>query len=1025
MKTLPTNEVPSLWVLHTLELSGLAARVKHDGMSVTLTPLGESSDGRGELPLPSSASDSLVGGGWYKVVVMLSGFYHLSDDLVEKLASLSCPILFVMPVITQEVGDILATKSSELDIIFVQQSLLLNQVTSCLPSGTLLLLDGLICNKQPISSNAYFFQAKTVLAQKPPVLPEQVSLLTEDQALAQIMSRVLSPQVGLGALVESTSCSGEKLYHQIFKHLEIVYHHSTPPAKFAQKSQPNLPSLQSVVLPLDPQATSLFVQSTQSPDAYRQQITRLHKSLSASIESKKTSPTIVVDTNLLSETEPKTVDPTNVDDSVAASLSGRSANTKATQTSVDETLVANFNALEPTNVRKKDASGATNSPLELQEPQLDLSQSPAFAQVSTTSPPPLPANDQIDDQLADIFTKKRVIDKSEHLSNTSTIKSRIQSKSKRRRGLFVGGAVLTGISLAILFFVSSYTLSARVLAAEVERQLELMASAGSPKPNSLLSFTTTALDWQNRFYDHFFDDSVTKLPVETVGLAKLLSRLYLVGQNLSQTKQGVLSSLLVSENTDLLGLEKMIALQTVWADLSQEFATSLENSSQSVFDPTTFESTDNQKNRAIFAALSPHLAELLGFTSPQTYAIVFQNTQELRATGGFIQSLGLVTIENGQIISSKALSSYEVDKMLGGNVEAPADLTKQLGEKQLFFRDSNWEPDFANSAKTMVWFLEKSLNTEIDGVLAITNSSLKDILTVVEPLSLGESGDIITHQNLAERLESNSGIQGLTSNQPTEYSVQIINALLRGIPSLSPVQIEKLFISLGSGLNDANTLAYHKNPTIQQSVVDLGWSGSVLSPLCPSSFGQNSCRIDPFYINESNVGINKANQYIQRKNEAQIKIDESGLKYRFLLSYENQAGTSGWPKGAYKAYARVYLPPNASQMRVLIDGVEVDKKQVVVSNQAGRTVIGFNFEVPIKSSKQVAIEFETPPLNENSAYVFFMQKQPGVSLQQSRVVVRLPEGASATQVSPGAVIGDSEVVFSPTPNPHLLVGLSL
>jgi len=112
MKTLPTNEVPSLWVLHTLELSGLAARVKHDGMSVTLTPLGGSSDGRGELPLPSSASDSLVVGGWYKVVVMLSAFYHLSDDLVEKLASLSCPILFVMPVITQEVVDILATKSS-------------------------------------------------------------------------------------------------------------------------------------------------------------------------------------------------------------------------------------------------------------------------------------------------------------------------------------------------------------------------------------------------------------------------------------------------------------------------------------------------------------------------------------------------------------------------------------------------------------------------------------------------------------------------------------------------------------------------------------------------------------------------------------------------------------------------------------------------------------------------------------------------------------------------------------------------
>jgi hypothetical protein len=83
----------------------------------------------------------------------------------------------------------------------------------------------------------------------------------------------------------------------------------------------------------------------------------------------------------------------------------------------------------------------------------------------------------------------------------------------------------------------------------------------------------------------------------------------------------------------------------------------------------------------------------------RTYLILAQNSDELRATGGFISAAGVVRLENGRITDMKLTDSYAVDDLDQPHPLAPGPLAEQMGAQILLLRDSNWSPDFPASAE--------------------------------------------------------------------------------------------------------------------------------------------------------------------------------------------------------------------------------------------------------------------------------------------------------------------------------------
>ncbi|MEA3304178.1 MAG: DUF4012 domain-containing protein [Patescibacteria group bacterium] len=96
--------------------------------------------------------------------------------------------------------------------------------------------------------------------------------------------------------------------------------------------------------------------------------------------------------------------------------------------------------------------------------------------------------------------------------------------------------------------------------------------------------------------------------------------------------------------------------------------------------------------------------ELLGEKDLQRYLFVFQNSAEIRPTGGFIGSLMLLDFLDG-VYTQTPIDVYKLDGQLTEKIPIPYGLQKVA--ENFYLRDSNYWPDFPQSAEQISWFLEK------------------------------------------------------------------------------------------------------------------------------------------------------------------------------------------------------------------------------------------------------------------------------------------------------------------------------
>ena len=126
-----------------------------------------------------------------------------------------------------------------------------------------------------------------------------------------------------------------------------------------------------------------------------------------------------------------------------------------------------------------------------------------------------------------------------------------------------------------------------------------------------------------------------------------------------------------------------------------------------------------------FLTLYPNLA---GYKEAKTYLVLLQNSNELRPTGGFIGSVGVIKFEDGILSDFRIDDVYTLDGQLKGHVDPPLPIRDLLGQEHWYLRDSNWSPDFKESAIRAAWFYQKEGGESVDGVIAINSPLIVGIL---------------------------------------------------------------------------------------------------------------------------------------------------------------------------------------------------------------------------------------------------------------------------------------------------------
>jgi Protein of unknown function (DUF4012) len=382
------------------------------------------------------------------------------------------------------------------------------------------------------------------------------------------------------------------------------------------------------------------------------------------------------------------------------------------------------------------------------------------------------------------------------------------------------------------------------------------------------------------------------------------------------------------------------------------------------------------KSRRVVGYMSHFLSlypKLSGYKEPKRYLVLLQNNMEIRPTGGFIGSLGLMTFTDGKMTEFIIQDVYEPDGQLKGHVDPPNPIRELLGSEHWYLRDSNWDPDFKISGTKAAWFYEKETGTKVDGVVGLSAPVIVDLLRSTGPIELPDYNDRISADNFfGKSLYYSQGNFFPGSTQKKDFLGTLSRALMTKLTSEKNNNAALLFTGLTSAIEKQNIQFVFFDSELQSLVEHFGWAGrKVFTGSC--IYRQEvECFSDPLGVVEANLSVSKVNYFIKREIKREITVDANGALSEILTIRLHNTAPSGGEAGVgdgYRTYMQILMPPSTLPQEVTLDGVIVPsrdskKKGIPIppyiertEREGGGFALGAAFNVAAGSEKTLRVVY--------------------------------------------------------------------
>lgn len=375
-------------------------------------------------------------------------------------------------------------------------------------------------------------------------------------------------------------------------------------------------------------------------------------------------------------------------------------------------------------------------------------------------------------------------------------------------------------------------------------------------------------------------------------------------------------------------------------------------------------------------ALSSLLPNLVALSGSKNYLILLQNNMELRPAGGFIGSFAKVSFEGGKLKKLEVNDVYAIDGQLSIHVEPPKELKDDLGQKNWYLRDSNWEPDFPTSARQAEWFYSKETGEKVEGVVAFDVSAMEKLLEVIGPLDLLDYNEKISSANLFEKAVSHAETGFFPGSQAKKsFLTALANEVFNKMFFLPQNNWPQILAALGSSLDEKHISIYLNDPKLFSYADSLNWT-HVLPRASKET--QNE---DFLSLVEANLGANKANYYLDRSYNLETVIGKDGeVKHRMRVNFTNRSPSDTFPAGKYKNRLKIYLPFGSRLNRALWGESDVTKETSAFVDY-GRSGYSMLLELAPKEKKVLVLDWSVPIKLEfkdgKAAYRLNIIKQAG------------------------------------------------
>lgn len=257
------------------------------------------------------------------------------------------------------------------------------------------------------------------------------------------------------------------------------------------------------------------------------------------------------------------------------------------------------------------------------------------------------------------------------------------------------------------------------------------------------------------------------------------------------------------------------------------------------------------------------LLSILGATADRQYLILFENNHEIRPTGGFIGSLGLLNVNRGVVEDIDVQTVYDGDGQLKEFI-APPDPLLNITDRW-YLRDANWFVDFPTSAEKIVNFFEKEGGPTVDGVIALTPEVIKKLLTITGPIEMPEYDVVVDADSFVP----------LTQDLVTYSYDREVNRPKQFLADVTPVLLNRLFADgtdilpvlsvLSDMAREKQLLVYFTDTDEQARIARQGWSGTLPEDA-------------PNFLNvvNANIGGHKSDQFMSQEIDYRLNVADDG-----------------------------------------------------------------------------------------------------------------------------------------------------
>jgi hypothetical protein len=413
--------------------------------------------------------------------------------------------------------------------------------------------------------------------------------------------------------------------------------------------------------------------------------------------------------------------------------------------------------------------------------------------------------------------------------------------------------------------------------------------------------------------------------------------------------------------------------------------------------------------------LPPAVSLLLGRAQPATFLVLAQNQDELRATGGFISAVGVLTVDQGRFGQVQFEDSYAVDNPNRTPLAPPADLTRYMQTSQWYIRDANWAPDFPRSARTAETFYQLDKGVAVDGTLALDQRMVQLLVQALGPLTLAGYPEPVRADNVEGLLRHYfMPVPGDLSyewwSHRKDFMRDLFHALVESLHGASRAQLLAVAVALEQGLEQKHLLLSVHDPTVAAWLGDLQWDG-----------GLRPTPGDSLAVVDTNMGFNKVNPNIEERLSYTVTLSANPAQPHqatLAVTYQNRSPPDGQPcvqearykdsyaaltAGCYWDYVRVYVPPGS----LLVGARWGDTTpEVRAGSEYSLTTFTTFLMVAPGERRTLTLDYTIPfTTSSTGSYDLTLRKQPGTDALAVNVAIRLP-GSVTPRISlpPGATI---------------------